>query len=160
VSVAVNVWRIGTDTADYEADDLNGIGAEKAGGRWNTKGNAVVYCATTIALACLETVVHMDDSALPLNRYLVQIQIPLAVWKRRTIWTKDTCPVGWDALPQGRVSLRLGDAWLKACDSAVMVVPSVVVPEELNVLINPKHKDKALVRAQKVRKWHYDSRMF
>ncbi len=160
MSVDYVAWRIGTDTPDYEAHELNGIGAEKTGGRWNSKGNAVVYAAPSRALACLETAVHMDDSGLPLNRYLVEIRIPIAVWKKRVTWSKDTCPVGWDALPQGRVSLRLGDEWLKGGKSAIALVPSVVVPEECNVLINPKHPDAALLRATKIRKWLYDSRMF
>jgi RES domain-containing protein len=73
-------YRIGTDTPDYEADDLSGKGAEITGGRWNEKGAAVVYAAASRSLACLETIVHLAAGGLPLNRYLVEISIPDPVW--------------------------------------------------------------------------------
>jgi RES domain-containing protein len=119
----------------------------------------MVYSAGSIALAVLETVVHMQVRGLPLNRYLVGITIPDDIWKTKEVWTKDTVKVGWDALPTGKVSLDLGDAWLKHCQSAIALVPSVIVPEEFNVLINPKHPDAGRLHATKVRKWLYDGRM-
>ena len=61
------LWRIGVDTPDYTADDVTGAGAKITGGRWNRKGNAVLYTSTSIALACLETVVHMKSGGLPLS---------------------------------------------------------------------------------------------
>lgn len=74
------VYRIGTDTPAYEADDLSGKGAEITGGRWNQKGAAVVYAAENCSLACLETLVHLAAGGLPFNRYLVEISIPDPVW--------------------------------------------------------------------------------
>lgn len=74
--MTVSLWRIATDTTDYEADDLSGRGAELTGGRWNRKGTPVVYTASTPSLACLEAVVHLGASALPLNRFLVRIDVP------------------------------------------------------------------------------------
>jgi RES domain-containing protein len=65
--VTVALWRIATDAREYEAHDLGGRGAEKTGGRWNRPGRPVVYTATSIALARLETVVHLDAADLPLN---------------------------------------------------------------------------------------------
>lgn len=67
------VWRIAADTKDYPADDLTGKGAEITGGRWNQKGTAMLYTATSRALAGLETFVHLNSGGLPLNRYLVAI---------------------------------------------------------------------------------------
>jgi hypothetical protein len=61
------VWRIGTDTPAYEADDLSGAGARATGGRSNAAGVAVVYASRTRALACLETVVHLNAGGLPLG---------------------------------------------------------------------------------------------
>ena len=155
----VTSYRIAQDTPDYEAHDLGGRGAEITGGRWNRKGQALVYSAGSIALAVLETVVHMQVKGLPLNRYLVEINIPDAVWAKREIWTNVSAPVGWDSIPTGKVSLDTGDDWLKRCDSAIALVPSVIVAEEYNVLINPKHPDAAHISAVKVRKWLYDGRM-
>jgi RES domain-containing protein len=155
----VSVWRIAQDTPDYEAHDLAGRGAQITGGRWNRKGHAMVYSASSIALAVLETVVHMQVKGLPLNRYLVEISIPDAVWQHRLAWTKDTATVGWDAIPAGKVSLDMGDGWLKSGHSAVALVPSAIVAEEFNILINPKHADAAQISAKKLRKWLYDGRM-
>jgi RES domain-containing protein len=93
-----------------------------------------------------------------LNRYLVQIDIPDEVWKARTELDLPNAPVGWDALPEGMVSLSFGDSWLASAASAILLVPSIVVPEEQNILINPEHPDATLIKAIKVRKWLYDSR--
>jgi RES domain-containing protein len=155
----VITWRISQDTPDFEADDMRGRGAEITGGRWNRKGQALVYSADSIALAVLETVVHMQAKGLPLNRYLVAINIPDAVWQTRVIWTKDNAPIGWDAIPTGKASLDAGDEWIKNSTSAIAVVPSVIVAEEHNILINPKHPDATQISAKKIRKWLYDGRM-
>jgi RES domain-containing protein len=153
------LWRIGTDTPTFQADDLTGRGAEISGGRWNRKGAPVLYAAETPALACLETVVHLNAGGLPLNRYLVEIEIPDGVWTSAVKHTTGTLPVGWDSEPPGMMSIDLGTAWLKANTSALMIVPSVIVPEEFNVLVNPRHPDSAGVTARKARKWVYDPRL-
>ena len=121
------VWRIATDTPSYEADDLTGAGAKSTGGRWNEAGVPVVYASETRALACIETIAHLNG-------------------------------IGWDALPAGRVSIAFGTNWIGAQASALLVIPSIVVPEEFNVLINPRHPDSARITAAKVRKWTYDPR--
>jgi RES domain-containing protein len=155
----IETWRIGTDTPDCTADDMKGVGAKMTGGRWNRKGTALVYTSSTRALACLETVVHLSAGGLPLNRYLVRIEIPDDVWAKRQTLTEKTAPVGWDALPSGKVSLDTGDQWLSGGASCLLEVPSAIVPEELNVLINPAHTDAARITATKVRKWQYDKRI-
>jgi len=151
------VWRIATDAPGYTADDLSGAGAKLSGGRWNRPGNAMLYCATNISLAVLETFNHIKAGGLPLNRYLVELSIPDAVWGRAR--RLDAPPVGWDAIPAGKVSLDAGDGWLKANTGALILVPSVIVNEEFNVLVNPAHPDARLITARKVRKWSYDPRL-
>ena len=156
-----SVWRIGTDTPDYGADDRTGKGAEKTGGRWNREGTPVLYTSLSRALACLETLVHLSGSApLPLNRYLVEIAIPQTVWKaRRTFNRGEPANVGWDAEPAGLTSIDWGTAWLDSKASLVAVVPSIIVPEEQNVLLNPRHADANELRFAKQRKWTYDLRL-
>lgn len=149
-------WRIGTDTPDYLAEDTSGVGAKKTGGRWNRAGHPVIYTADSIPLAVLETIVHLGAGSLPLNRYLVRIDIPDAVWRQREELTQHTAPVGWDAA--GKASLDAGDGWLKSGRSSLLAVPSVVVPESSNILINPAHPDIKRITATKVRKWLYDAR--
>lgn len=158
MSVDIALWRIGADTPDYEADDLSGKGAEKSGGRWNRVGTPLLYCSATRALACLETLVHLARNPLPLNRYLVKITVPAAAWAAAAELDGASL-VGWDAEPAGKVSLEWGTSWVTGGASLLARVPSVVVPEEFNVLINPAHADIAGVKAQKVRRWLYDARL-
>jgi RES domain-containing protein len=157
--LSVTVWRIATDTKTYEADDLSGEGAKTSGGRWNAAGDPMIYSSETRALACLETLVHLNAGGLPLNRYLVSVTIADAVWGAARTETPGSLPVGWDADPAGRASVRFGTAWIRSGASALMRVPSVIVPDEYNVLINPLHADGRAIRAVKVRKWLYDPRL-
>ena len=156
----MRVWRIATDTPDFVADDLTGAGARLTGGRWNRPGQPVLYCAVSPALACLETLVHLGTGSLPMNRYLVAIDIPDAVWAARAVETPASLPVGWDAVPTGKVSLDFGDAWLSARRGAVLALPSAIVPEDEIILINPQHPDAVALTATKLRKWLYDPRLF
>ncbi|WP_077001114.1 RES family NAD+ phosphorylase [Variovorax sp. KK3] len=155
----MRIWRIAADTREYTADDLSGKGAESTGGRWNLEGSPVVYCAGSVALACLETVVHLDLAGLPLNRFLVAVDVPDKVWAAREQWLPDTLPVGWSAIPEGKVSVDAGERWLSARSSALLLVPSVLVPEEFNVLVNPRHPDARQLAATKLRPWLFDQRL-
>ncbi len=154
------LWRIASDTPDYVAHDLSGKGAEITGGRWNRKGLPVVYCAATAALAALETIVHFAAAGLPLNRFLVRIDLPDDVWKFRRSATAASLDVGWNAVPAGKVSLDFGESWLKdPAGPLVLEVPSVIVPEESNVLLNARHPHMSRVKATKLRLWQYDGRL-
>ena len=152
------LWRIGTDTADYTAEDASGKGAETTGGRWNQKGTALLYTSASAALACLETLVHLNAGGLPLNRYLVQIRLPASVWAKREVFVK-AVNVGWDAIPAGKVSIAWGTSWAKSLVSLCAVVPSVIVPDESNVIINPRHGGASRLTITKVCKWTYDARL-
>jgi len=157
--VTHSVWRIATDTKEYEADDLLGAGAKTTGGRWNEIGVPMLYASESRALACLETVVHLNAGGLPLNRYLVEITVPDDIWAAAEVETVHSLKVGWDAEPAGRASVAHGSAWAKAKRSVLLFVPSVIVPEECNILINAEHPDRDRLRARKVRKWLYDPRL-
>jgi RES domain-containing protein len=159
--MTVALWRIATDTPNYTAEDLSGEGAKRSGGRWNRAGMPVLYTASNIALACLETIVHLGGGDLPLNRYLVRIDVPDDVWQSTRVLDLETAPVGWDAIPAGKVSLDTGDQWLGDQTSpALLRVPSVLVPEEANLLINPVHRDAKRIVATKLRRWSYDARIW
>jgi RES domain-containing protein len=153
-----SLWRIATDTPSYEAHDLSGKGAELSGGRWNRPGTPLVYASTSRALACLETVVHLARTPLPLNRYLVEITVPEDEWAR-AVQLDPAALVGWDAMPAGKASLDWGSAWVLSAHSLLARVPSAIVPEEFNVLINPRHPAAAQLQAQKRRRWLYDARL-
>ena len=156
--MSVPVWRIAVEAPTYAANDLSGTGAKMTGGRWNSKGTPVVYCATNIALAILETVHYLRSGALPFNRYLVRIDIPDGVWDARQLL--DPLPGGWDAVPAGTTARMAGDSWARAGASALLLVPSVIAPDEYNVLINPLHRDAVLIKATTIKRWIYDPRFF
>ena len=156
--MTVSVWRIAADTPDYVADDSTGAGAKRTGGRWNRPGIAVLYGASSIALACLETLVHVNNS-LPANRYLVRMDVPQSLWKSAERFPVEVqAYIGWDAEPAGQVSIEYGSVWVAAGRSALLRVPSVIVPEEDNVLVNPAHPHAHNIVHQKVRKFSYDQR--
>jgi RES domain-containing protein len=152
----VSLWRIAAETRLYKADDLSGAGAAKHPGRWNEEGDAVVYASPSRALAVLETVAHLDDTGLPLNRFLVRIDVPGPVWAKRQKLEVVEMDPGWRAIPAGRASARLGHEWVVANKSALLMVPSVIIEEEANVLINPRHSGAAGVTAAVVRLFEYN----
>jgi len=157
--VSVLVWRIATDARSYAADDMTGTGAKITGGRWNDIGLSLVYTASTRALACLETIVHLNAGGLPFNRHLVEVEIPDDLWSSAEVADAASLSIGWDAEPAGNVSVDFGSAWIAAGRSAVLRTPSVIVPEEENILINPAHPDSARISARKVRRWLDDPRL-
>ena len=156
--MTVALWRIAVEAPTYAANDLSGTGAKMSGGRWNSKGTRIVYCATNIALATLETVHYLRNGGLPFNRYLVRIDVPVGIWAPRRVL--DPLPGGWDAIPAGLSARKAGDAWIASRVSALLLVPSVIVPDEYNVLINPQHGDAGAIVATTVKRWIYDPRFF
>lgn len=155
----VSLWRVASDTPDWTAEDLEGKGAGVKGARWNHPGERVTYASTSIALAAWETRAHLGRGvALPWNRFLVRIDVPDDVWKDRTTLQLPLA-VGWEAIPEGGVSRKLGSAWLVTGASALCLVPSVIISEEHNVLISPAHADHSRLTATKVRRFLYDPRV-
>lgn len=158
--MTVHLWRIAADTPSWTAEDMAGKGAAHKGGRWNGPGEHVTYTSTTIALAAWETRAHLGRSGaqLPFNRFLVRIDVPINVWAARTQVPRPLA-VGWNAIPEGMVSRGIGSTWLATGASALLVVPSVIIEEEDNVLINPAHPDAKYLSATKVRRFLYDHRV-
>lgn len=153
------LWRIAKHTQQYRADDLGGGGAKITGGRWNSKGRPVVYAASSIALATLETLAHLGDSIAIRNAFLVRIDIPASVWRAREVVQADDLDVTWLAEPPGSTTIGFGDAWIDSVRSPLLLVPSVLVPEEHNVLINPAHPASRRIVAGVTRQFVYDPRL-
>jgi len=153
------LWRIAKHTAKYAADDLSGGGAKLTGGRWNSKGKEVVYAASSIALATLETLAHLGDNIAIRNAFLVRISVPASIWRKREIIEASELPPAWLAEPAGSTTINFGDAWLESKAAALLLVPSVIVPEEYNVLINPLHQDARHITSQVIRQFIYDPRL-
>lgn len=152
----MKLWRIAAETRKYPAADLSGGGAAAAPGRWNEEKQAVVYSAPSIAIAVLETAAHIDDAGLPLNRFLVEIDVPDKVWALHEVATLSSLPPAWSAIPAGGASAKVGSAWLASLRSPILLVPSVIVPEEFAALINPLHPASANITAKVLRQFEYN----
>jgi RES domain-containing protein len=129
----VLLWRISNRLS------LAGDGALRTPGRWHTRGRRVVYCAQNPAAALLEILVHfeIDIEDLPVRYRLMKIQVPDDVQVERV--SVDRLPTDWPERTD--VTRALGDGWLTKGSAALLSVPSAIVPETLNVLLNPAHQD-------------------
>src|SRR5260370_4350934 len=133
---------------------LDGEGARRAGGRWNSPGRAVVYMAESIALAVLENLVHMSRKDFPSGYVCVAAVLPLDI----TVVRESELRLLRDL--RDISSQPLGDWWIRARESAVLQVPSAVVPSECNYLLNPEHAQFARIRVDPPALFHFDERLF
>jgi RES domain-containing protein len=116
----------------------------------------MVYAAPTIAIAVLETAAHINDAGLPLNRYLLELDVPDAIWALHEVLDVATLGPTWAAVPAGQESVNVGSIWLNSLRSPILLVPSVVVPEESAALINPRHPSSPQITARVVRAFEYN----
>ncbi|PPA75915.1 RES domain-containing protein [Achromobacter spanius] len=163
----ISLWRIGTTAGKYRADDLSGAGAAAVGGRYNSPGTAVVYTSASVALAVLETVVHFAARASEqANRYLIEVAVPRAVHEARQVLTVDQLQRNypfWEAVPFAEASQTVGDNWVASGVSAVLELPSAIVPyrgvPDCNLLINPAHPDAENIVVVRRERFVYDPRL-
>lgn len=147
------VWRITREA--HQA--LDGEGARLNGGRWNSEGVAVVYTSTTLALAALEYLAHVDPEEVPGDLVAMRIEIPEGLSEERVL--ESDLPAGWNEVPDHPSCIKRGDAWAKTAATAVLRVPSAIVPEEENILVNPGHADAARILVAHTRAFAFDPRI-
>lgn len=140
------------------ANDLSGKGAEKSGGRWNSKGTALVYTSASRALCTTEIAVHTPLGNLPLDYKLISIEIPDDV-QMKELATEDL-PTNWKAIPHAHETQKIGDRFVSEEFFAVLKVPSVVVQDEFNFLINPAHPDSHKITIKLIEPFNFDERLF
>ncbi|MBI2386967.1 MAG: RES family NAD+ phosphorylase [Elusimicrobia bacterium] len=153
----IRAWRI-DKAARSKADSFSGEGGRLVAGRWNSKGQAVVYAASTLSLAALEKFVHLgaEGSAIAFVSY--EILIPSTV---RTAEVKRAAvPGDWREQPAPASTQKIGDEWIRGMRSAVLRVPSVVTPDEFNLILNPAHPDFVKIKVSAPRAYSFDSRMW
>ena len=138
--------------------DLSGIGAEKTGRRWNSKGIAMVYTSESRALCTTEIAVHTPLGILPKDYELITIDIPDTITIHE-LNLKDL-PADWKSIPHSGKTQELGDNFVKESKYAVLKAPSAVVQGDFNYLINPYHKDIQKVKILKTEKFGFDGRLF
>lgn len=151
------VFRI--EREKYLDTALSGIGASISEGyRWNSLNTRIVYTADTRALATLEISVHLDLSEdLPSDRYYVEIEIPDEIDIQEV--TLEDLPDDWNSKPPTLTTQTIGDDFINYNDSAILKVPSSIVPQEFNYLINPSHPDSSKIKILGVSKMMFDSRL-
>ena len=115
---------------------FEGLGAKRHGGRWNSKGSPVVYASDSIALAALELLVHLKRQEV-LTHYVV-FRLELADQQVLGL-ERDALPVDWRDDPPPPSTAEIGDEWLESGLSLALAVPSVIVPEQQHLLLNPQH---------------------
>lgn len=140
------------------ANDLSGRGAETTGGRWNSKGTAVVYTSASRALCTVEIVVHVPAGIIPKDFCLVSISFPENT-RILTLDPKDL-PDNWTKNPPPASTQKIGNTFIANHEALILKVPSSIIPEEWNYLINPAHKDFKKVKITAIEPFSFDARLF
>ncbi len=136
MSVSLVVYRIGHPVY---VDRLDGEGSARTGGRWNKKGQKVIYTAQTSSLAILELLGHISDFNDPVPYQLIAIKVGATSLLDYQTLSVDL-PENWSTHPAGiTLTRQIGSQWLEEKKSAVLRVPSVHNPIEHNFLLNPEH---------------------
>jgi RES domain-containing protein len=151
----MQLWRLCRKA--FAKQSLSGEGGLYASARWHTTPRRVVYTSHSLALACLEVLVHLDPELMPRDMVAFAIDVPEEV-EIKELRVSDL-PKSWRRYPAPRSLQRFGDAWLDGGESAVLRVPSVVVPNEHNYLINPLHHDARHMKVVAKSPFSFDPRL-
>ncbi len=152
----ITVWRIVKKTQETEA--FTGTGARLFGGRWNLRGAAVVYTADTLSLAALEYFVHLGPAMAGVELVSFRAEIP----KRVAIdeLAVEGLPAGWRTEPPPDFTRQLGSNWTTGGATAVLRVPSALIPAQHNYILNPVHPDFKKISVTGPDPFRFDSRMW
>lgn len=146
-------WRIVKEK--HAATAFDGEGAWRFGGRWNSPGTRVVYTSATLSLAALEILVHLTP---PVMFKFVAIPVEFDDALVETV-TSAALPVDWTLEPPPPSTQKLGDVWVKEVRSAVLALPSAIIPGELNYVLNPAHADFRKLVIGKPSPFSFDPRL-
>jgi RES domain-containing protein len=152
--VIVAAWRI--TKRKHARHAFTGEGAREYGGRWNNPGTAIVYTAQSQALAALEMLVHLDSSNLLLKYVLIGVEFDDSLIAKLD---PSALPQDWRSDPAPPELHSIGDNWVRAGSSAVLQVPSALVPGENNFLLNPEHRDFTQLLIGKPLPFGFDPRL-
>jgi len=138
-------------------DALSGEGARKFGGRWNSPGRPMVYLGSSRALAALEMLVHLTSPLSRAKRYqIIQVEIPPELI---ATYPLGILPPKWQDHPPSSLTQEIGDDWLQATGQLALRIPSILIPEEDNILLNPQHPDFYQITAHAPQDFTFDSRL-
>ena len=143
--------------ADRRHRIRDGSGAALHGGRWNSPGNPAIYAATSYSGALLEVLAHLGRATIPPTQAYVIVDVPASVLVLEQ--TPQTLPGGWSA-PDSIVARQVGDDWLAAQSSAVLLVPSAIAQHDFNAIINPRHRAFKRLKPSVLHDVVWDRRLF
>lgn len=150
------VWRL---VAERHADSaFDGEGARLYGGRWNHPGVAVVYASATLSLAAIELLAHVDPEEAPEDLAAIVAELPAGIELEEI--RAEELPADWRSYPGPEALKDLGSAWARAGRTPLLRVPSAVIPEEPNYLLNPRHGDASRLTIRKQGPFSFDSRLW
>jgi RES domain-containing protein len=152
--VTVTAWRIVKQKHARAA--FTGEGARLFGGRWNSPGTAAIYTAQSQSLAALEMLIHLESADLLPNYVLFEVEIDESLVTQIQL---SQLPKNWRVDPPPAKVRAIGDAWVAGGTSAVLRIPSAVVPGEHNFLLNPRHEDFPQLRIGKPLPFRFDPRL-
>ena len=137
----------------YRISALSKLVASGNTSRWNSKGKYVIYSSSNRALACLENIVHRSGEGLNIKFKILTIEIPDSIKKNEIKKFQS----GW--INNYQIIQKIGDSWLDKNHTCILRVPSAIIREEHNILINPNHEDFNLVKLVKIEDFEFDSRL-
>ena len=135
----------------------NSLLASGRSARWNSNEIKVIYTANSRALACLENVVHRSKLGLSTNFCIMEIDIPNSI-PTKEVYLKDL-PQNWDQFEQMHLMQKIGDLWVKECKTAILKVPSSIIHDECNYLLNPNHLDYNKIKLVATKPFLFDDRI-
>ncbi len=138
-------------------DDLSGEGARLYGGRWNSVGDSMLYFSENLSLSLLEIIVHIEFAQVPLDYSFLEVEIPTHAIKQ----VKSIDFLKSDRSPQAAITQYqlFGSDWLRKRTELALLVPSTVVQQENNILINPNHSDFGKLKIIRKEKLQLDPRL-
>jgi RES domain-containing protein len=150
----MKAWRI--TKQKHARTAFSGEGARQYGGRWNSPGVPMVYVAESQSLAVLEMLVHLDAPALLEKYVFLEVEFDASLV---TDLDRPSLPKNWQSDPVPEAIQAIGDRGVLSGDSAVLRVPSVLVPGESNFLLNPRHADFGKISISRPQVFSFDPRL-
>lgn len=145
-------------TQEQFAEDLSGNGSRLFGGRWNSEGYYALYTSSTRSMALLETLAHTPAKMLDVKNYqLITLSVPDNTATEKILLS--SLPKFWDAPDTRSFTRKLGDKFLSERLKLLLEVPCVLMPEEVNFVLNPLHKDMNKVKIVHTRRIYFDKRV-
>jgi len=135
---------------------LDGIGGTFAGGRWHTRGERVVYFGASAAIVVFERLAHTDPDLLPADLRLACFKFPGTISRINAVEIS-ALPENW--IHDEDTTRGMGGRWWRECSSPLLIVPSAILPEESNYVLNPQHPDAKWLRLIRERPFAFDPRL-